>query len=291
MAGSLCAWCRAADGQRPGDDILIGPGDLLHIQVFDTPELEQFPRVSASGDVELVFLGQIHVAGMTPFTAAHAIEQSLVVGKILRQPKVTISIDQYATQNVSVLGEVRQAGSYQITAPRSVIDMLAMAGGVTPAANRDITIKRHGTDGKKVSYFLSNDADTAFNNSVLVYPGDTVLVEKAGIVYILGDVKNPGGYVMDDNRSQSSALQIVAQAGGLNKTAVPEHTRLIHKNSDGTFRETRIELSRMQKGGEPDIALGPGDIIFVPFSYIKGIGLGAASITASVGAAALYFPH
>lgn len=268
--------------------ILIGPGDLIHIQVFDTPEMDQHPRVAENGDVPLEFLGNVHLAGLTTSEAAREIEHRLVAASILLHPQVTVFIDQYATQNVSVLGEVHQPGSYQITAPRSVIDMLAMAGGVTPAADRNITIKRQGRDGQKISYFLSNDPNAAFDNSVLVYPGDTILVEKAAFVYILGDVRSPGGYMMDDNRSQLTALQIVAQAGGLNKTAVPEHARLIRKNPDGSFNETRLELSKMQKGKEPDLPLAPGDIIYVPFSYVKGIGLGAAGITASVASAALY---
>lgn len=272
-------------------NILIGPGDLLHIQVFDTPEMDQHPRVTANGDAALQFLGNVHLAGMAPSDAARDIEQRLMQGKLVLHPQVTVTIEQYATQNVSVLGEVHQPGSYQITAPRSVIDLLAMAGGVTPSADRHITIKRHGLDGQKVSYFLSNDPNAAFDKSVVVYPGDTVLVEKAGIVYVLGDVRNPGGYTMDDNRSQLTALQMVAQAGGLNKTAVAEHARLIRKQPNGTFKETRLELSRMQKGKEPDVALNAGDVVYVPFSYLKGIGLGAAGITASMGSAAVYTVH
>ena len=125
------------------------------------------------------------------------------------------------------------------------------------------------------SYFLSNDANAAFDKTVQVYPGDTVLVEKAGIVYALGDVKNPGGYTMDDNRSQLTALQMIAQAGGLNKTVVPEHARLIRKNPDGSLNETWVQISRMQKGKDIDVPLEAGDIVLSPFSYVKGIGAGS----------------
>jgi polysaccharide export outer membrane protein len=236
----------------------------------------------------LEFLGDVHLSGMTPAEAAKEIEHQLIAGQLVLHPQVTVAIEQYATQAVSVMGEVHQPGSYQITAPRTVIDMLALAGGVTAAADRRITIKRHGVDGQKISYFLSNNANTALDKDVLVYPGDTVLVEKAGIVYVLGDVRSPGGYVMDDNQSQLSALQMVAHAGGLNKTAVPSRARLIRKKPDGTFDERRIQIAKMQKGKEPDVALEPGDIVYVPFSYIKGIGLGAAGITASVASAAVY---
>ena len=274
---------RAQEGR-----LQIGPGDLLHVQVFNTPELEQHPRVSESGDAQLEFLGNVHLSGMTPSEAAKHIEDQLIADQLVLHPQVTVSIEQYATQAVSVLGEVHQPGSYQITAPRTVIDMLALAGGLTPAADRTITIKRHGADGEKINYFLSNNANAAFDKNILVNPGDTVLAEKAGIVYVLGDVRNPGGYVMDDNRSQLTALQMIAHAGGLNKTAVPAHARLIRKKPDGSLDEKGIQIAKMQNGKDPDIPLEAGDIVYIPFSYLKGIGLGAAGITASVASAAMY---
>jgi polysaccharide export outer membrane protein len=267
--------------------LVIGPGDLLHIQVFNTPELEQHPRVLDDGEVPLEFIGNVHLAGLTPDEAAHEVEQRLISGKFVRQPQVTVVVDQFATQNVSVLGEVHLPGSYQLSAPRSVIDVLAMAGGITNLADRNITIKRQSSEKEKVSYFLSNDPNAAFDQSVLVYPGDAVLVEKAGLVYILGDVRNPGGYVLDDNQSRLTALQIIAHAGGLNKTAVASHVRLIRKTPDGGYSESSLQLSKIEKGKTPDINLMAGDVIYVPFSYAKGIGLGASGIAASVAGAAV----
>jgi polysaccharide biosynthesis/export protein len=283
----LMGACAAGAGAQ-SDKLLIGPGDLLHVQVFDVPEMDQHPRVSESGDVPLEFLGNVHVSGMTPSDAAKEVERQLLASNMVLRPQVTISVDQYATQAVSVLGEVHTPGAYQITAPRSVIDMLAMAGGVTPAADRNITIKRNGPKGKKLTFFLSNNANEAFDNSLLVYPGDTVLVAKAGIVYVLGDVRNPGGYILDDNQSQLTALQMIAQAGGTNKTAVSGHARLIRKTPDGGFTEMPLQLSKMQKGKEPDMPLEPGDIVFVPFSYLKGVALGGEGIMASVAGATVY---
>lgn len=277
--------CLAPFARSQSASLLIGPGDLLHVQVFNTPELEQHPRVSTSGDVPLEFLGNVHVAGMTPADAGTDIEHLLVANNLVLRPQVTVTIDQYATQSVSILGEVHTPGSYQITAPRSVIDMLAMAGGLTPTADRNITIERQGSKSDTVSYFLSNDSQTAIQKSVLVNPGDTIVIAKAGIVYVLGDVGRPGGYTLDDNRSQLTALQLVAQAGGLNKTAIYNHIRLIRKNPDGTLAETRLRFSDMQKGKVADVDLEAGDILFVPFSYVKGVGLGASGIAAAVTSA------
>jgi polysaccharide export outer membrane protein len=285
LAILICSLCPFARAQS--DSLLIGPGDLIHVQVFNTPELDQHPRVSESGDVPLEFLGNVHVSGLTPAQAAGEIESKLIAAKMVLHPQVTVNVDQFATQTVSVLGEVHQPGTFQITAPRSVIDVLAMAGGLTSSADRHITIKRQDPDGKKISYYLSNDANAAFDKSMLVYPGDSILVSKAGLVYVLGDVGKPGGYVMDDNQSQLTALQMIAQAGGMNKTAVPAHVRLIRKDADGGFSETRLQIAKMQKGKEADVELEPGDIVYVPFSYMKGVGLGAAGIAASVSGAAV----
>jgi polysaccharide export outer membrane protein len=287
---SLASAQLTSSGPAPAerDSLLIGPGDLLHFQVFNTPELEQHPRVTVAGDAPLEFLGNVHLSGMTPAEAARTVEDKLMAAKLVLHPQVTVTVEQFATQNVSVLGEVHTPGTYQITVPRDVLDVIAMAGGLNSVADRTVTIKRHGQDGEKISYFLSNNSNAAFDASVLVYPGDTLLIPKAGLVYVLGDVRNPGGYVMDDNRSQLTVLQIVATAGGTNKSAVPAHARLIRKQPDGTFADMSLQLSKMQKGKQPDLPLQAGDIVYVPFSYLRNMAVGAQGIAASVAGASVY---
>ena len=100
----------------------------------------------------------------------------------------------------------------------------------------------------KVNYFLSNNSNDAIDTSVLVNPGDKVLVPKAGLVYVLGDVKTPGGYVMSNNSSQLTVLQLVAAAGGTNHSAVPSHARLIRKDGATGHTDNPLPLSAMQKG-------------------------------------------
>jgi polysaccharide biosynthesis/export protein len=113
-------------------------------------------------------------------------------------------------------------------------------------------------------------------------------VPKAGIVYILGDVRLPGGYTMTNNEARLTALQLVARAGGTNNTAVPSHAKLIRR-SEGSYVELPLPLSAMQKGRHEDLELRAGDIVYVPFSYLRNFAVtGAASITSSVGSAAVY---
>ncbi|MBW4044167.1 MAG: hypothetical protein HIU87_04115 [Acidobacteria bacterium] len=283
----LIVFCSAIPSFAQNESLLIGPGDTLHVQVYDTPEMDQHPRVTDSGNIPLAFVGNVHVSGLSPSAAAQAIEEALKTKNVMKHPQVTVSVDTYATQSVSVMGEVRTPGAYPITTPLSVIDVLARAGGITPAGDRNITIARL-TTGKKLTYYLSNKSDVALDQKILVYPGDTIVVPKAALVYILGDVNRPGGYVMDNNEAQLSVLQMLAKAGGTPPTAVPSHARLIRKNPDGTYQDLPLPLSKMQKGKKPDMALLPNDIVYVPFSYFRSFVTAAPGIVAAATGAAVY---
>jgi polysaccharide export outer membrane protein len=126
------------------------------------------------------------------------------------------------------------------------------------------------------------------SNSLLVYPGDTVFVPRASFVYVLGDVAKPGGYAMATNDSKLSVLQVVAQAGGTQPTAVPAKARLIRKRDDGTYEESALPLSDMQKGKTSDRQLQTDDIIYVPFSYVRSMALGVDSLVAAAASASIY---
>jgi polysaccharide export outer membrane protein len=270
----------------PTESLLIGPGDMLHVQVFDTPEMDQHARVTDDGNVPLIFLGNVHVAGLTPEAAARTIEAGLQQKEYMKHPQVTVSIDQYGTQGVLVIGEVKTPGSYQIETSRPVLDVLSLAGGLGDLANRRITIERHGT-GERIQYFVSNNPEEAFDHSVLIHPGDKIMVPRASIVYALGDVGRPGGFTMNNNKSELSVLQMIALAGGTPSSASPSAARLIRKTADG-YQDIHIQLSDMQKGKIPDIPLQADDIVYVPFSYLKNMASNASQIVAAAGGAAIY---
>jgi polysaccharide biosynthesis/export protein len=268
------------------ESLLIGPGDLLHVQVLDTPDLEQRARVTDAGQLQLILGGNVKVAAFTPEEAARAIEKVLFDNHYLLHPKVLVTVEEYATQEVSVLGEVRAPGPHPIRTPRSVLDVLTLAGGLGEMADRKILIERRGT-GEKVPYFVSNQPGVAIDTSVKVYPGDTIIVPKAAIVYLLGDVRQPGGYAMTNNESQVSVLELVARAGGTNHSAVPADAKLIRKVDSG-YVQMPLPLSAMQKGKRADLPLQAGDIVWVPFSYLRNFATQASGVVASLGSAALY---
>jgi polysaccharide export outer membrane protein len=186
-----------------------------------------------------------------------------------------------------VMGQVQKPGPYEIDTPRKVVDVLALAGGLTDLADRHITIQRFGPEKEKVEYFFSNSASTALSEDPLVYPGDTVIVPKAEIVYVLGDVAKPGGYPINTNNSKMTVLQAIALAGYANHTAAVGRSKLVREN-DGQVEEINLEVGAMQKGKKPDVALLPDDVVYVPFSYMRNIAVNGQGILASVGSAAVY---
>jgi len=269
------------------ESLLIGPGDDLKVVVFDTPEMNQEIRVTDAGEIPLLFVGNVKVVNLTPGEAARVIADTLKSKQLMTHPQVAVSIVQYATQQVSIMGEVQKPGVYSISAPLPIIKVLSDAGGLTTVADRNITIQRHGDPQRTVKYFFSNNSDDALQTNVMVYPGDIVMIPKAGIVYVLGDVGRPGGYAISDNNSQMTVLEAVATAGGTNKTAIVSKTRLVRKTATG-ITEIPIPLGAMEKGKQPDISLQASDVLFVPFSYMKNLAVNGSQIAASAGAAAIY---
>jgi polysaccharide export outer membrane protein len=269
------------------ESLTIGPGDLLHVKVLESGELEQSARVTDNGMLPLILGGNVQVAGLTPSDAALVIGRVLVSGHYILTPHVSVTLEQAATQTVTIMGQVHAPGNYAINTPRPVLDVLALAGGLTDLADRKITIQRHGT-GERVEYDDANSAKTALDATVTIFPGDTIVVAKADVVYILGDVNRPGGIAMVTNDSKLSAVQAISLAGGTPPNAVPSHARLIRKQPDGSRVEIPLQLSAMQKGKEPDMPLQADDIVYVPFSYVRNMAVGAGSLVGATTSAAIY---
>jgi polysaccharide export outer membrane protein len=269
------------------ESLLIGRGDLLHVQVYDTPEMEQHARVTDSGSIPFSYLGTVSVSGLTPAQAAEQIEHRLVAAGVMLHPDVTVRVETYATQNASVMGQVQKPGSYEIDTGRKLVEVLAIAGGLTDIADRHITIQRFGAAQQKVEYYYSNSAPTALSGDPMVYPGDTVIVPKAAVVYVLGDVSKPGGYPISTNNSTMTVLQAIALAGYANHTAAVGKSKLVRETATGVV-EIDLQVNAMQKGKKPDVALLADDVVYVPFSFMRNIGINGQGILASATSAAIY---
>jgi polysaccharide export outer membrane protein len=273
---------RAADKK---ESLRISSGDLLHVSVFREPDLEQHVRVRDSGEIDLDLVGAVSVVGLVPGEAALKIAQAYEQGKYLNHPQVSVLIEEYATQQVSVLGQVARPGAVPLMTSRSLLDVLSLAGGLTDVADRHITIERGDKSGS-LTVFVPNDASTDLKNTVMVHPGDTVLVPKAGVVYVLGDVGRPGGYVMQDD-AKLTVLQAIALAAGANRSAKENAARLLRK-VQGRYQEQTIPLKDMERGSQPDMELEAGDVLYIPFSMARNVVVGASGILSSTSSAAIY---
>lgn len=284
LFGALAVPCFAQQ-----ESLLIGPGDLIQVDVMDTPEMEQQVRVTDDGSAPLAYIGSIHVGGKTPAGAAAMIEAALVEKKVMHKPQVTVRLQELATQDVSVLGQVKTPGTYSITTPQTILKVLSMAGGLTETADRTVTVKRRRLS-EQIKYYVSNDSKQALTDLVMVYPGDIVLVARAPMVYVMGDVNRPGGYAMTTNDERLGVLQVVAMAGSASKTSMQSHVRIIRATDHGQV-EMPIRLDQIEKGKQPDVLLQANDIVYVPFSWMKNVAMNTASIAASTAGAAVYVVH
>ncbi len=273
-------------GSETAQQTVIGAGDLLGISVFDAPELTQDVRVNGDGMVHLSLLGDVHAAGIQANQLANQIEKQLQEQKLFSKPQVSVSIKEFTTQSVTVEGEVKRPGLYPLYASRSLVDVLALADGLTAAADTHITIRTHGSELLQHVVLKQDNASQVAESDVRVHPGDTVIVPRAGLAYVLGNVERPGGYIMRDNGSMS-VLQAISEAQGTTRNASLKHVILLSKE-DGVLKTYPIQLKAMMRGQQPDQALHAGDILFVPASGLKTFASNTEGIAASISGAALY---
>ena len=247
-----------------GAALLLDVGDVLEVQVFDTPELSGKFRVDSHGNLVLPVGGAIAVKGLAPEQVQTAIEERFRQRKILRDPHVEVFVLEYATQRVTVMGEVKMPGVYPIGGKRGVLDLIAVAGGPTPAASKTALLTHQNAPGQAIPVDLSSASENLPQPQV--EPGDRIVVTRAGIVYVVGDVGRPGGYLME-SKNNLSVLQALALAQGLNKTAKLD-AKLI-RNTPAGRTETDLPLKKIFANQAADPELQNDDILYVPVSGAK----------------------
>ena len=264
----------------------ISAGDLLDLSVFDTPELSTKLRVDEQGRITLPVAGGLSVMGLTAEQAGQVIETRFHDTEVLKDPHVSVTVLEYATQGVTVLGEVKNPGVYPLLGAHGLLDLISAAGGVTSSAGKDITVThRDDPDHPAIVKIESKPGSTAAFK-VDVRPGDTIMVSHAGIVYVVGDVGKPGGFLIDNN-DRLTVLQALALAQGTNRTASLNHAKLIRKTEAGR-EEVPVPLKKILASKVPDRMLADGDILFVPTSGAKDALRDVESILPAAAGAAIY---
>ena len=277
----------AAQAQAHPVDTPIGSGDLLHIDVFDVPELSRDVRVSDTGEFSYPLVpGRITAAGKTPFQLETELERLLIENGLVSHPQVSVFVREQYSQPVSVVGAVSHTMVYQVVRPTTLLEVLAAAGGISDTAGDVVIVTRpNKPDVAKVepaSATVNSDPDEQkitvrirdlleSGDSVYDIPilgGDTVTVPPAGIVYVLGfGVAQPGGYVLQSHGEPVTVLKALALAHGLTSFAKPNSAVIMRENPATGHRDSiPVHIEELEKNKTADIPLKTNDILYVPDS-------------------------
>ena len=302
------------------DDYRIGAEDLLEISVFEAPELDRTVRVSANGQISLPLLGSSQAAGLTS-RELEVVIQELLRRSYMKDPHVGVFVKDMQSHPVSVFGAVKRPGVFQIRGSKRLIEVLSMTEGLSDDAGDTVVVTRQiqpvattdqvvdgasaeapalqekadngaaartmvggSASGETLNINLKdllNSSDSRSN--VLIYPGDVIKVARAGVVYVVGEVRKPGGFMLKTNEN-ISVLQALALAEGLTRTSAKGHVRIIRTDgTTGARTETPINLDKILAGKLPDPILLPKDIVFVPNSTGRSVLYRGAEAALGVG--------
>jgi polysaccharide biosynthesis/export protein len=286
-----------AESARQGDYI-IGAGDLLGIEVFDVPELSRDVRVNETGFVAIPLIPvKVQAGGLTQFQFQDKLAELLQVNGLVTHPQVTVTVKEQHSQPITVIGSVRTPLTIQAIHQMNLLQVLSQAGGITDDAGSKVLITRkpHATEPvSNPSDSLAADTakapantpavaentitidlndllergDTKYNIPLL--GGDVVTVPRAGVVYAVGAVQHPGGFVMQSDREQLTVLKVLSLAGGLTATAKPGSAVILRQPPGNQQRQqVPVDVKKILALKGEDISLRQNDILYVPDSTGK----------------------
>jgi polysaccharide biosynthesis/export protein len=262
---------------------VLGPGDVLAIKALDAEDVTSGAiRVDPSGDISLPLVGRLSAAGLT----VEQLEKDLSarLRTYVRNPVVAVSVVEYRGQPVSVIGSVGQPGVVQLEGRKTLIEVLAKAGGLRPDAANTIKITRRAESGAIPLASAVKDPSGQFTvaevslsgimqathpeENILILPNDVITVPRAALVYVVGEVKKQGGFILQE-RASISGLQALALAEGFTIGAAPQNALIIRQSAEKGRVEIPTDLKEILKGKKTDVQLLPEDILFVPGSAAK----------------------
>jgi polysaccharide biosynthesis/export protein len=288
---------RAMSGAaRFSQDYLLGPGDIIEATVFGIEDIKgKALTLDSEGKISLPFINSVQLMGLTPREAEVKVS-ALYEASVMKNPQVSITVKEYHSQFVNVLGAVFKPGTYQLTRRAFLVDVLAMAGGLlSEKAEYKAYVHRASaqqTSGETIAeksaekgtikvdlVQLLEKGDISLN--VPIFAGDVVSVPERieKFFYVLGDV-NKGGAFEIKKGEQITLSRALASAGGLMRTAKATKAAIIRPNADGTTKQIPVDISKLLKGKLPDMDIRSSDVVFVPGSTTKTVGI---SLLNSVG--------
>jgi polysaccharide biosynthesis/export protein len=261
----------------------VSPGDLLEIGVFDTPELTGKVRVNSDGEITLPLIGAVHVGGLSPEQVQDLVATSLRDENFVKDAQVSVFVAEYASQAVYVIGEVVKPGPYPLMGSHRLLDFISAAGGFTSRAGKTVTIKTLANPDHPLTI---GPSATEKDTNPEIAAGDSIIISQAGIVYVLGDVTRPGGFMLD-REDTLTIMQALALAEGTLSTAAKSSAMLIRTTAKGR-EEIPVNLKAILKSKSTDLAMQSNDILFVPGSTTKGVLKGVESALPAAAATSIY---
>lgn len=251
--------------QQPPTDYVVGPQDVLAITVWDQADLNNKFTVEADGSFNFPMIGRVQAGGLTLRQIEAELKKRLSDG-YFKNPQLTVAIDTYRSQRVFILGEVRTPGTYVLSGNMSLVEALSRAGSTNAAASHEAVIVRAPEGKQGAGPTLPDQAEAREvvrvelkalqsgdqSQNVALRDGDTVYVPRAEMVYVTGQVKNPGAYPLQ--AQETTVMQVLALAGGVTDRGASGRTKVV-RLVNGEKKEIKVKLS--------DLVL-PGDTIIVP---------------------------
>jgi polysaccharide export outer membrane protein len=279
----------------------IGPRDLIAVQVYDSPEFTRTVRVGADGFLRLSMLKQrIKAEGLMPAELEIAIGGALKEEELIIDPFVTVTVAEYSSRPISVAGAVKTPLTFQASSPVTLLEAITRAGGLTGETGPEILISKSqpGANGEQTSLIqrvpvkaLIDVADPDAN--IKLTGGEEVRVPEAGKVFVVGNVKKPGAFAVQDG-AETSVMRMLAVAEGLAPFA-GKQAFIYRREGDGSKNEIPIALSKIMERKSPDATLLPNDVLYIPDSRSKRIGLATLEkillFGSTAGATALIYAH
>jgi polysaccharide biosynthesis/export protein len=277
---------KASPTEATSSALVLGPGDELDVTVYGAPDLSGHTRVSSDGNISIPLIGYVRVGGLSSSEAEAEIEAQLRQHLIVNDPQVSVYAKEFTSSGISVAGEVAKPGFYSALGPHRLFDVLQAAGGLSERASGSVTISHRGDVENPVKVEISQDPAEIVRSNIELHPGDTVFAAKAPMVYVLGEVNKPGGYILN-SAGAMTVLRVVAAAGGPTRSASVGGTKMVRRTPSG-LQELPVPLKAILRGKTADMPLSADDILFVPSSRLKTIVAMSTVVATSAATAAVY---
>lgn len=247
----------------------IGSGDLLEIKVFELDQLNQIVRVSEDGAITIPLIGRVLVEGLTQDEIVFKIT-ALLREKYVKDPQVTIFIKEYKSNQVAVIGAIKDPGSYELVGRKNLLQIISMAGGFTENAMDTIHVLRQKDGDTQTIAIDLRDLVVNGNQklNIAIEPNDVVNIpiDREIRVFVMGRVNKPGA-VKFKLSEKATLLKAIADAGGLAEGAKKSNIIITRKDKSGQERKMSVNIKDILKGKKKDVELEEGDVIYVPESF------------------------